>query len=1111
MIYHIHDLIEDYDEQNNKDIQWNTTERKEFYELKGTATEKQPSPGEFFKHQDLFLRYAKQYDRIFSIHDTGTGKTGSMINLAEYYRTKEPGKIKKVIVLEPGPPTVDDFKDQIIKLSTDDFYRNDNILESEDKAMKNNLTRLINKNYEVTTYQKFCKDNLINKKIEEYYSDCIFFFDEAHKLRNLADNSGSSISEEERENIYNYLWRVTHVAKRIKVIVATATPMINSVKDFVPLVNLLLDENNQFPLVKEDNFYETLSLSQVEPFFRGMFTFVRFLDTSVNIKNKGYEIDNFVHKIKIPSEQKTDPIIPDRKKSENNNIICEFQAKKQPIPDFKIKNISSKVTIYPLIMKGIQLETYKKVSKLKQDAFYRNSRQSSVFVFPDGSYGTTGFRRYIKKDENNYVFKKSIIVKGKSVVPLSSYLLRDNMEKTLKNLSQLSCKFAEFIRIEFEASEKERKGNSFCYLDQVEGSGVILLGLILENLGFENFTTNDSTIVNNRTGKIRQDFPKAKRFAIITGKTNNLRNILKVFNNPNNIDGEYIQILLASEVARDGINLKNVLRGYILSAGWHESGMHQALSRFIRATSHEELLTRKKLETKENNAKINVDIYRMAAVTPGELDNPIEDYRKNSIDIRNYLEAEDKDIKIKRVLRFMKLCAFDAYLNYERNFRKTDKDYSKKSDYDVALPRLPYSEGTPLNTKRKGIAMNQGPSKKELIYNTYNLFYSDKDKETSNFREKILHPAIIKKGFITFNEILENIPPEIKLNNYEILNDIIEEILENRPLLDNKNLIEYNLEFIGNNFFLSRKNIFNYSNYLSTEDYYSFTEINTDYSINTDIILKEEKLSTIYFELKGKTKSQIITYYSIKQNYSDFKLLLEDSLIRLRDGTEDKLNKIILDLFYNYYMVTKIPTGWFEAVEKSLQKPESRKQGRKRAEGSLAGLKDLNLDDVDPKFSKEKVFVHFYRETDKTGFNITSILEGKFRKIRILEGEKFRDTNQKEEYIYTKLFDNFYEKILEKYKKSKYYGSYIYRGGEQKEKINDRKKEFFRIVNTSNPRNKGKVCINNTGGEIKEVIQFLDTSGKYKKYYQEKIKNKNEICEIIQKLFEEKDLLFISL
>ena len=142
-------------------------------------------------------------------------------------------------------------------------------------------------------------------------------------------------------------------------------------------------------------------------------------------------------------------------------------------------------------------------------------------------------------------------------------------------------------------------------------------------------------------------------------------------------------------------------------------------------------------------------------------------------------------------------------------------------------------------------------------------------------------------------------------------------------------------------------------------------------------------------------------------------------------------------------METKIPVGWFEAAEKALKAPESRKQGRKRAEGSQAGLKNLNLEDVNPKYIKKTVFIHFYRESDKTGFSITSILEGKSRKIRIFRRQSIQRCSIVEEYIYTKLYDDFYDRLLKKYKKSPYYGSYIYRGGEQNKDIVSRRKEFL--------------------------------------------------------------------
>lgn len=1105
-------MIEDYDDQYDEDIQWKTSRRKEFFELKGKPSEKKPLPGEFFSHQNLFLRYAIQYDRIFNIHETGTGKTGSIINLCEHYRVKEPGKIKRFIILQPGPPTVEDFKDQIVKLAVDDFYETESVINSsDDKSLKNNLTRLINKNYEVTTYQKFFRDDVSLEKIESYYSDCIFFFDEAHKLRNLSDNSGGKINDLQLDKIYDYLWKITHTAKRCKVIISTATPMINTVKDFVPLINLLLDKDNQFPTVSDEEFYEKLTLKQVEPYFRGIFTYVRFLDT-LNVNNMGKELTKFKHSINIPVEKNSEDLIADRKKIKDGKIVS-VSSKMQPKNKFKEEKITSQIKIYPVEMKGKQLEIFKKVAPKKQD-FFRDSRQSCTFVFPNGDYGTKGFNLYIEKDDyQNYRFKPSFYYKGEKIVSMNAYLKPDDMKSTLNNLSQLSCKYAEYIRLEHQASLEERPGNSFCYLDQVEGSGVILLGLILERLGFENFISNDTSIVDSKTGKIREGYEKKKRFALITGKTTNLRNILKVFNSRANMDGEYIQILLASEVARDGINIKNVLRGYILSAGWHESGMHQALSRFIRADSHTELLNRNLIEFGDKvpkNYKIKVDVYRMAAIVPGELDNKTEDYSNSSIDIRNYLGSERKDIRIKRIARFMKVCAFDAYLNYDRNFRKSDKDYSKIADYSEAFPKIWKSRGEPGNTKRQGIALNQGPCEQDLLYNTYNLLYSTEDYKCGYTIKKTLYDILSKYEYYPIEGVLKVLKNDVKYDPYKIFSIILKEMYdESNTQKSRDNLFQFDLNVLGSNIYISRKNLHNYNDFLSTENYYSFMEIKKDTNIEKDIF-KDEKLESIYKVLEAKTKEEIIELYQLNQNYGDYKLLIEDSLIRLKENSTTDVNTKILELFQNYWMKTKIPDGWLEASREALKGTGERKQGRKRAEGSEAGLKTLDLNKIKKKDSDETVYIHFYRESDKTAFSITSILEGKDRKIRILKDREFMDANTVEKFVYTKLFDNFYDKIMKKYKESKFYGSYIFRGGEQEPVLKKRQKEFFRIIDTKNKNNKGRVCASFPVDFIQEVLKFLDTGKDYKQYHSGKI-DKDTVCNIIKDLFRKKGLLFVSL
>ena len=58
-----------------------------------------------------------------------------------------------------------------------------------------------------------------------------------------------------------------------------------------------------------------------------------------------------------------------------------------------------------------------------------------------------------------------------------------------------------------------------------------------------------------------------------------------------------------------------------------------------------------------------------------------------------------------------------------------------------------------MNKERKGMALNQGPSEDEIIYNTYNLYYSQKDIELKSFFKDNFFPLLIKNKIISFDEI----------------------------------------------------------------------------------------------------------------------------------------------------------------------------------------------------------------------------------------------------------------------------------------------------------------------------------------------------------------------
>jgi len=1108
--FQMEDFIEDYPDQKNEDIQWEISERKEFFELESKRNLPNKK-GRFFNHQELLLRYIRRYDRIFNIQATGTGKSGGIINIAEFSK-KYDQNFKRVYIIEPGPSTVFAFKEQIKKLSDPEEYVNKRVIEAlcgsvENAAriIKTNTNKMIGETYSVETYKQFASLQLSDEEIISTYSDCIFFLDEVHWFRNNIDGDEKL---RERKIVYDYFWKIFHLAKRTKIIIATATPMINKTLDFVPLINLLLPMDQQLPDNVDENFYDQVTLHQLEPYFRGLITFIRFDNIYIDVINNGENIQGYKHEVEIPARKNfKDPLLPVIKKISENKIVKVNDPKYIKFPTRK-ETFKSFVNIVMLPMKEIQLKHYKEFSKKgNNDFFNRKKDQASIFVFPNGKIGREGEKDYIELDKRqNLVFKEFVNFRqGKNLLRmngLKTYINSGDIEESLENLGVMSCKFKFFIEQELNASKNPRPGNSFCFIEFVNAGGSNLLGMLLRIFGFSEFK-NSKGGFDLKTGKI-VGLEKKKRFALLTSEKGDIQNVINIFNSADNMDGEYIQILIGSKTVRDGINLKNVIRGYIMTPGWHESGMYQAFSRFIRADSHIE-------KSKRDGEKVRVDIYRLAAVYPDEIKRISEKgISAASNDVKNYIRSEEKDIKIKRIFRFMKQCAFDAYLNYDRNVLPSDIDFSPSADYSEKYFKIWGSDFVPGNKERKGLAMNQGPGKKDLVYTTYNIFYS---KEMIEKIKKEFQVLFLERDTITFEDFKLHLKSKkFDFNDFTFYSAIEEMILNEVRIPDKRNTLNLVLTVNGENLSLKKPSFYSL-NRISNEKkiYFDFKYLDLESEEKSDVSIYEELEKNIDNFSKSMTlREKIYGYYIEKQNYNLFKNLLEDSIIRIRDGQADILNETILSMLNNYVIETKIPRNYIDETTKNLVRESNTGQGRTRGEKSVAGLKYVNLDKVDPGYVDIKVYVHFYKASEKTGYGITSILEGKEREIRVLDGEKFRDATLAENYVYNFLFNKKYDEIMKDFRKSKFYGTYISRGGENLKYLVDRQKNFFRIVDNENPRNKGLQCKNGTIEFLKEVLVFIDRKKQYQNLLKEKV-NKSRMCDVLKRLFEENKLLFFSL
>lgn len=699
----LEDLLADYPSTDTPGIQTIVTGKKEFAELASGVREPAPRPGQYYKHQRLLIRYMQMSDTLLAIHDPGTGKTCTVTGISEFFKRQAAlglSRIKRAYFLTRGRSTKQDLRNQILCKCTAGEYKTPMVMNTQDEAArKRNITRELGKWYQIDTYRKFVNSvvrptiktrsptgetttrelpPLTDAEIIERFNDTIIFVDEVHNLRGDVVLVGDE-DEEERtrrqdeatvmREVYNVLFRIFHLVPRRKVILASATPIINSVNELGPIMNLILPLDMQFPAQYP---FETATLEDLEPYFRGRLSYVRALDTGA-----------------VPVYQ-------------GEPIEAEFE--------FQGEMVQSQTIVYASQMDPrVQLQGYENAEQRQTQDFHSAERQAANFVFPDLSYGGS-FPRTKKTTDAEGIGRYV-----QSPAP-DRYIVQPELREWISNidyLRALSAKFAAIIQL----VSQETRGTCFCYSDFMTGSGAILLGLCFEAMGFQRYdqsqsmftTTNqlgpaDPCEAGVETGTRVPRLPPAPRYGLLTSETSDAKqhSLMEAFNSYENRHGDYVRVLIGSPVTRDGINLANVVQVHLVTPGWHQSGMFQALSRALRATSHEALLAEARAAAEAEGrdpaaAFVEVKIYKHAAVTP----------EGRSIDLEMYQVAEQKDREIHRVLRIMKQCAVDCQIHRARNIRATDTPNSPACDYGEC----------------DYVCVDPAPT--ALDYTTYDVFYSD--------------------------------------------------------------------------------------------------------------------------------------------------------------------------------------------------------------------------------------------------------------------------------------------------------------------------------------------------------------------------------------------------
>lgn len=514
------DYIAEYPDQYDPDIQRKTTCKQEFIELSGKTYEPPPEIGNKYSHQEYFLRLMRQYDRILKFDSPGSGKACTIVGLAEYY-SDNPGEYEHVYILEKGPSTIQDIRHQIMCRCTKDKYETDRVKQSVDSRSRTaNITNALKSWYTITTYKKFATEilTMTDAQIKAKFSRCHIYIDEAHTLRNAEEESRTprrkTPGKQKKKTIinteaYKMIWKVFHIAESIKCVITTATPNINNVGDCIPLLNLLLPVERQLPphSVKSGRTqstpgfrepldpemlsydYRFVTMAQMEPFLRGIISYVRAFDNDIIVKNMGVKTERLIEIEYVDPDAEVEPLI-----EENGNGEIEYFN--QDIPEIEMKLFEAQTVVYPVRMSEFQSKVYKKASishaKTGKKAKGISARHhASDFVFPDESYGGN-LSKFLGQEEQIKAEQEETFGLATYVTTVSNetYIASEELKEILRDPELLwkhSCKFYEIIRI-----EETNPGKCFIFTDAVTGAGAILLSLMFEEWGYTRYNEDES-------------------------------------------------------------------------------------------------------------------------------------------------------------------------------------------------------------------------------------------------------------------------------------------------------------------------------------------------------------------------------------------------------------------------------------------------------------------------------------------------------------------------------------------------------------------------------------------------------------------------------------------
>jgi len=684
--------------------------KREFSELVLTAEPEDVSAGQLFKSQLMGSRILAPNSTVkeqLFYNEVGTGKTCIAVAVAEAYKHAlvGPGR-KRALVVVSGETVEQSFRTNLVNICTQGSYLPPASRTLTQAGRDLAVDRMVREWYQMEHYLSLARrlSTMTDEEINNEFSDRVIIFDESHRLRmgysrgvrlvNQSFEEGSARLEEidqelSRLRSYDLFWRLLHTAQRIIKIFLTATPIIDHYRELTLQLNLLLSEDQQIPI---DFDWLNPDLAFLQPRLNGLISHVRSSSSVARVIEQGTLVNL------------QDPV---------SEAQFSLRLVLHPMSEdqfFYYNRISNR-------QRG-ELPSEEEPQELGRNPIRLGERYTSLFIYPRTPSQEADVAR-IEEDPNLTPLEKEDLVRRYDrqrdvvsarvanehiLVENGSFSIRpeSNLELYLSNpqlLSILSSKLEGLV----EEVVNHPQELAFIFMEFVNVVGVYLLALIFESRGYQRYLGEPFYLTRpDGTRSIR--LSKARRYVVITSATPRRfrEEALRVFRAPENRYGDYLQVLIGSEVTGEAISFRNVRQVHLPHPFWVDVPMHQGIGRALREGAHDDLPPQERY----------VKTYFHASIGPqGQLD---------VIDIQMYAWAEGKRYRNSQALRVIKQFAWNCSLTKERNQNRGEQDFSRNCDYSPCQYPCFGSEvdlsGNPL--------LVQAPDD-----SSYFAFYSTKEQE----------------------------------------------------------------------------------------------------------------------------------------------------------------------------------------------------------------------------------------------------------------------------------------------------------------------------------------------------------------------------------------------